>query len=104
MIAAESDDTGGLIQSMFLTRIYRLFESVCMVLLIEELYTNLNILIKLLFISGNVFMLQTVAGGAINKVAANADDSDAVQYSANAAITGYSIRFQQSPCIGPTQS
>lgn len=58
----------------------------------------------LLFISGNVFMLQTVAGGAINKVAANADDSDAVQYSANAAITGYSIRFQQSPCIGPTQS
>ena len=101
MIAAESDDTGGLIQSMFLTRMYRLFECVC---IMEELYTNLNILIKLLFISGNVFMLQTVAGGAINKVAANADDSDAVQYSANAAITGYSIRFQQSPCIGPTQS
>ena len=49
-------------------------------------------------------MFQTVAGGAINDVAANADDGDAVQYSANAPITGYSIRYQQSPCTGATQS
>jgi len=65
-IAAESDDTGGLIQS-------------------------------------NVFMLQTVAGGAVNDLA-TADDGDAVQFSANAPITGYSIRYQQSPCTGATQA
>ena len=60
--------------------------------------------IHISYIIGNVFMFQTVAGGAINDVAANADDGDAVQYSANAPITGYSIRYQQSPCTGATQS
>ena len=53
--------------------------------------------------SGNIFLVQTVAGG-ITLDPATADDQDAVQYSENAAVTGYSIRYQQSPCTGPTQS
>ena len=40
---------------------------------------------------GNIFMVQTVAGG-ITLDTAIADDQDAVQYSENAPITGYSIR------------
>ena len=48
-------------------------------------------------------MVQTVAGGIIN-TAAIADDQDAVQYSANAPISGYSVRYQQTPCTGPTQA
>lgn len=66
IVPANSDDTGGLIQS-------------------------------------NIFMVQTVAGG-ITMDSATADDQDAVQYSENAPITGYSIRYQQSSCTGPTQS
>ena len=67
-------------------------------------FTHDSTTIRISYIIGNVFMFQTVAGGAINDVAANADDGDAVQYSANAPITGYSIRYQQSPCTGATQS
>lgn len=48
-------------------------------------------------------MIQTVAGGAFNDITI-ADDDDAVQFSENAPITGYSIRYQQSSCTGPTQS
>lgn len=48
-------------------------------------------------------MIQTVAGGAINDVAI-ADDQDAVQFNANSPVSGYSIRYQQSPCTGPTQA
>ena len=54
-------------------------------------------------ISGNVFMIQTLAGGNINKITVP-DDQDAVQFSENAPITGYSIRYTQSPCTGPTQA
>ena len=54
--------------------------------------------------SGNVFMIQTVAGGAINDVEAIDDDQDAVQFNPNSPVTGYSIRYQQSPCTGPTQA
>jgi len=54
-------------------------------------------------ISSNVFMIQTIAGG-ITMDPATADDQDAVQYSENAPITGYSIRYYQTPCSGPTQS
>ena len=47
--------------------------------------------------------MQTVAGGAYIGDLAIADDQDAVQFSANAPVTGYSIRYQQSACNGPTQ-
>ena len=38
-------------------------------------------------------MIQTLAGG-ITMDPATADDQDAVQYSENAPITGYSIRYK----------
>ena len=96
-IAAESDNVGGLIKSKFL---------ISNKYFIPPNTYNLSTIypINICYIIGNVFMFQTVAGGAINDVAANADDGDAVQYSANAPITGYSIRYQQSPCTGATQS
>lgn len=53
-------------------------------------------------VSSNIFMVQTLAGG-ITLDSAIADDQDGVQYSENAPITGYSIRYQQSGCQGPTQ-
>ena len=37
-------------------------------------------------------MIQTIAGG-ITKDIGTADDQDAVQYSENAPITGFSIRY-----------
>jgi len=54
-------------------------------------------------VSSNIFLVQAIAGG-ITLDTAIADDDDAVQYSANAPITGFSIRYYQSPCTGPTQS
>jgi len=52
-------------------------------------------------IQSNVFLIQTVAGGDINALG-NANDG--VQFSENSPITGYSIRYVQSPCTGPTQA
>jgi len=54
-------------------------------------------------VSSNIFLVQAIAGG-ITLDTAITDDDDAVQYSANAPITGFSIRYYQSPCSGPTQS
>ena len=53
-------------------------------------------------------MVQTLAGGNINEDATNmlnADMQDNVQF-ANSMIpiTGYSLRYYQSPCTGPNQS
>ena len=98
-IAAESDNVGGLIKSKFVIFNKYFIPPMIIRVIHPQFYP-----IRLSYIIGNVFMFQTVAGGAINDVAANADDGDAVQYSANAPITGYSIRYQQSPCTGATQS
>ena len=50
-------------------------------------------------------MVQTVAGGAFNDPGANDDDQDAVQFSnSGAPVSGYSIKYIQSPCTGPSQS
>ena len=48
-------------------------------------------------------MIQTLAGGAINDIG-TPDDQDAVQFNANSPVTGYSIRYQQTPCTGATQA
>jgi len=55
-------------------------------------------------VSSNIFLVQAIAGGITKEPSKAADDQDAVQYSENAPISGFSIRYFQSPCNGPTQS
>ena len=44
--------------------------------------------------SGNIFLVQAIAGGITKEPSKAADDQDAVQYSENAPISGFSIRYQ----------
>ena len=85
-IAANSDRTGGVVSSTYHYIFYFMFIDIYLQNLILKTYLNFD------YFSGNIFLVQAIAGG-ITLDTAIADDDDAVQYSANAPITGFSIRY-----------
>ena len=103
MVAINADNVGGLIQSkilnMFILNVANIFSHE----LLNNYIISIHYDLTCSLILGNVFMIQTLAGGGVNKIAV-ADDQDAVQWNANSPVSGYSIRYQQSPCMGPTQA